>query len=87
MISTLPTCPKCKTNHKVRPKTLLIGNASPKKMWPLEEPAGYQRKDQLAVDECKPEALTVAPLEQFLNAFYCDLCGVGFAPDEVLLNA
>ncbi len=53
-------------------------------MWPDEERAGYIRKDQLAIDECTPESLAAAPLEQFLNAYYCNLCGIGFATDEML---
>lgn len=39
--------------------------------------------DQLAVDECKPSLLKAAPLEQLVDGFYCDLCGVGFVTSEI----
>jgi hypothetical protein len=83
MAHTAPNCPKCNSNASVRAKTLLIGKASPRKLG-LGERAGYRRKDQLAVDECKAESLSGAPLEQFLQAYYCESCGIGFATDDVL---
>jgi hypothetical protein len=61
---------------------LLIGKASPQALF-AEEKAGYQRKDQLAIDECNPEALAKPPLEQFIEGYYCDPCGLGFASDAI----
>jgi hypothetical protein len=63
---------------------LLVGEASPRKIFPdVEERAGYQRNDQLAVDECKVTELKVPPLEQFIDGYYCEICGIGFAADNV----
>jgi hypothetical protein len=71
-------CPRCSSVAHVRPKALLIGAASPKKRFNGEEKAGYQRLDQLAVDECKAELLKEPPLQQLVDGFYCDQCGHGF---------
>lgn len=76
-------CPKCFSSIHVHAKKILIGKASPKVLFE-EEPAGYRRKDQLAVDECKIEALGESPLEQFLDGYFCVNCGIGFVSDGVL---
>lgn len=82
-----PPCPLCNDICSVRPKMLMIGKASPRLLLPdFEERGGFRRKDQLAVDECKPEALLDAPLQQFVSGFYCDKCGRGFVPDSMLLS-
>lgn len=81
-------CPKCLSNAHVRGKTLLIGSESPKAM--LKEKfgdrAGYQRRDQIAVDELDPEVLQKAPLEQFVNGYYCESCCIGFIPDSFVIG-
>jgi ribosomal protein S27AE len=79
------TCPKCLNGAHVREKRLLIEKASPKLLF-SEEKAGYQRKDQLAVDECKSEMLKEAPLEQFVDGYYCGKCGIGFVPDSFTIR-
>lgn len=79
-------CPKCKSDAHVTSKALLIGHASPKVLFPDEEPSGYKRRDQLAVDECNPEELKAAPLKQFFDGYYCNLCGLGFVPDRFLIR-
>ncbi len=76
-------CPKCLSSANVKEKTLLIGAASPKKLFQGEERAGYKRKDQLAIDECMTEKLQKPPLEQFINGYYCEFCGIGFVPDSI----
>jgi len=76
-------CPKCLSSIHVRAKKILIGKASPQSLFG-EERAGYQRKDQLAVDECKPEALGRPPLEQFLDGYYCTNCEIGFVSDCIV---
>ncbi len=82
-----PPCPSCNNVGWVRPKMLMIGRASPRLLLPdFEERGGFRRKDQLAVDECKPEVLPDAPLQQFVSGFYCDKCGRGFVPDSMLLS-
>ena len=89
MSSIAPTesiCPKCKSDAHVTSKALLIGQASPKVLFPDEERAGYQRRDQLAVDECNPEELKAAPLKQFVEGYYCSQCGIGFVPDRLLIG-
>lgn len=74
------TCPKCFSSIHVRAKKILIGKASPKLLFE-EERAGYQRKDQLAMDECKPETMGAHPLEQFLDGYFCTNCDIGFVSD------
>jgi hypothetical protein len=77
-------CPKCHSDAHVVRKALLIGAQSPKAIFKEEygERAGYRRRDQIAVDELKPEVLQNAPLEQFVIGFYCESCGIGFIPDS-----
>jgi hypothetical protein len=76
-------CPKCLSDTHVRAKKILIGKSSPRRLFPdFEERAGYKRKDQLAVDECKQDALGVPPLEQFVDGCYCENCGIGFVSDS-----
>jgi hypothetical protein len=77
------TCPKCLSVEYVKDKALLIGAASPRKIFGAEVPAGYKRKDQLAVDECKNELLQKKPLQQFISGYYCEACGIGFVSDEI----
>ncbi len=83
-LNPIESCPRCGSLQHVRSKRILIGAASPKKRFDGEEKAGYQRLDQLAVDECKPALLNAAPLEQLVDGFYCDHCGVGFVTSELL---
>ncbi|MFJ2479891.1 hypothetical protein ACIOWE_06420 [Pseudomonas sp. NPDC087598] len=80
----MQACPRCKSAEQVRLKAILIGAASPAKRFNGEEKAGYQRLDQLAVDECRPERLKDSPLEQLVDGFYCDQCGHGFVASEWL---
>lgn len=80
----MESCPRCGAVQHVRPKEILIGAASPKKRFNGEEKAGYRRRDQLAVDECKPALLKAAPLEQLVDGFYCDHCEVGFVTSEIV---
>lgn len=76
-------CPKCHSDARTITKALLIGAKSPKAIFKerYAEIAGYRRRDQIAVDELKPEVLQNAPLEQFVNGFYCESCCIGFIPD------
>lgn len=78
-------CPKCHVGTHVRGKKILIGKASPRMLFAdeCEERAGYRRTDQLAIDECTAEALGIAPLEQFIDGFYCARCETGFVADTV----
>ncbi|MCS3811221.1 hypothetical protein FHY19_004321 [Xanthomonas arboricola] len=82
----LEPCPKCGRLEDVRPKTLLIGKESPSKKFRGEEPAGYRRPDQLAVDEVVPEELRAEPLSQFIDGLFCDACGAGFVADQLLVS-
>jgi len=66
---------------------MLIGAASPKKRFDGEEKSGYQRVDQLAVDECRPELLKEPPLQQLVDGFYCGQCGAGFVSSSILQAA
>jgi hypothetical protein len=81
-----PICPKCKTNDCVYAKLILIGKLSPIALFG-DEQAGYIRKDQLAVDECKLELLKKTPLEQFVDGFFCDKCGHGFLDNQIVIDS
>ncbi|WP_245220865.1 DUF4365 domain-containing protein [Pseudomonas batumici] len=83
MQHSLEPCPRCGSAQHVRPKEMLIGAASPKRRFNGEERTGYQRVDQLAVDECKPELLKEPPLQQLVDGFYCDQCGAGFVTSSI----
>ncbi|WP_338525206.1 hypothetical protein NUH87_06065 [Pseudomonas batumici] len=83
MQHSLEPCPRCGSAQHVRPKEMLIGAASPKQRFNGEERAGYQRVDQLAVDECKPELLKEPPLQQLVGGFYCDHCDIGFVTSRI----
>lgn len=63
----------------IKPKLLLIGLHSP-----TEERAGSKRPDQLAVDECRPEAIQSKLLNQFVHGFYCERRGSGFVPNDLI---
>jgi hypothetical protein len=81
-MDSIEACPKCGSSINVRKKTVLIGRASPNVLF-SEERAGYRRKDQIAVDECKPEKIGNAPLEQFVDGYYCFGCDLGFVSDKI----
>lgn len=81
-----PLCPKCKSSQQVLPKMLLIGEKSPKLLFGEEEKAGYQRRDQLAVDECKVERLRAKPLQQFVDGYFCAQCEKGFVSKDILIG-
>ncbi|MDR2213035.1 MAG: hypothetical protein LBE21_05350 [Pseudomonadales bacterium] len=85
-LNAMQRCPKCGKDRHVRRKTLLIGKESPLQMFE-EDRVGYRRKDQLAVDEVLPGVLPDPPLSQFMDGFYCDTCGIGFASDKILISA
>lgn len=78
-----PICPKCQIQDFVIHKLMLIGKASPEKIYNGNVKTGYRRLDQLAIDEVKENHLNKPPLQQFLNGFYCQKCGVGFVNDNV----
>jgi hypothetical protein len=82
-IETHNLCPSCCTNQYVTNKMILIGARSPKVIFGDEEMCGYKRKDQLAIDECDPKVLRDAPLQQFVNGYFCNACGGGFVDDSL----
>jgi hypothetical protein len=74
------SCPKCGRADRVVGKLLVLAKERPAN---LEE--GGHWPYQLAADECSPAALLPAPLGQFVDGCYCQLCGVGFVPSALLL--
>ena len=83
---SLERCPRCMSHAHIQRKLILIGKASPKLLFGSEEKAGYRRKDQLAVDECKRDMIHSKPLEQFIDGYYCERCVIGFVADEILTS-
>jgi hypothetical protein len=84
-IETHNLCPNCGTNIHVTDKMILIGACSPKAIFGDEEMCGYRRKDQLAIDECNQSELKDVPLQQFVDGYFCNDCGVGFVDDAICL--
>ena len=82
---TLSTeCPKCKSSEHVREKMLMIDklNAEHLKYNPNERSACACQGD-LSVDGLKPEFVIEGPLQQFVQGLFCEVCGVGFVPEEM----
>jgi hypothetical protein len=79
-------CPQCDTNKHLIGKMILIGARSPRAIFGEEEMCGYKRKDQLAIDECQPELLRGAPLQQFVDGYFCAACGIGFVDNSILID-
>jgi hypothetical protein len=81
--TSVELCPKCQSLSAVHGKKILIGAASPAVLFRGEEKAGYKRKDQFAVDECEPAALSQPPPQQFVEGWYCAKCDTGFVSDDI----
>jgi hypothetical protein len=63
----------------------MLAKYSPAEAFKRDRNAGYRRTDKLAVDECDRSILLPLPLEQFVNRWYGDRCGIGYIPDSYLL--
>jgi hypothetical protein len=77
----IEACPICCNTSQVRRKLLLIDEA-----WvpaPGEDPRLAYIAD-LRADDVLANELREAPLEQFLDGYFCDHCGKGFVSEEVL---
>jgi hypothetical protein len=79
-------CPQCDTNKYLIDKIILIGARSPRAIFGDEEMCGYRRKDRLAIDECKQEMLRDAPLQQFVDGYFCTACDIGFLDNSILID-
>ena len=76
-------CPICHEPSAVRPKMVLIDEA-----W-IEAPGKDPRLKYFAdlrVDDLKPQQVRVAPLEQFVDGFFCDKCGRAFISEKDLCD-
>jgi hypothetical protein len=73
------SCPKCKSDRDIRPKLLMLV-----KYLPADGLGCNCQIGGLGIHRCNPQVL-LAPLEQFVMAFYCDGCGIGYVPDSYLL--
>jgi hypothetical protein len=74
-------CPLGGEKSRVRPKLLLIHEA-----W-VQSPGKDPREAYFAylrVDDVEPRLVRENPLEQFLDGFYFDRCGRGFASEDGL---
>ncbi len=80
----LEACPHCHSSSNVKPKLLMLAKYSAAEATRRDNSCGYQRRDQLAIDEYHV-ALLSPPLDQFVSGLYCEACGVGYVP-EVDLN-
>jgi hypothetical protein len=79
-------CPQCGKNDRIVNKIILIGARSPQAIFGDEEMCGYRRKEQLAIDECKQDRLRSAPLQQFVDGYFCRACGIGFLDNSILID-
>jgi hypothetical protein len=74
-------CPLCGSTSNTRPKLLLIDEA-----WvpaPGKDPRLKYCAD-LRADDVLPQYLHQAPLQQFVDGYYCDRCGKGFVAEQIL---
>jgi hypothetical protein len=80
----LEPCPGCGLSDRVRPKLTLIDEA-----WTAEsgEDPRLAYISDLRVDDLKAEIVKDAPLQQFVDGFYCDRCAEGFIPDTSTKDA
>ncbi|MBW4549697.1 MAG: hypothetical protein KME35_01025 [Aphanocapsa sp. GSE-SYN-MK-11-07L] len=79
----LKACPHCYSSSSVKPKLLMLAKYSATEATRRDNNCGYQRRDQLAIDQYQA-ALLPPPLEQFVGGLYCQTCGVGYVPDAEL---
>ena len=79
-------CPQCGKNERIVNKMILIGARSPRAIFGEEEMCGYRRKEQSAIDECKPDRLRADPLQQFVDGYFCIACGIGFLDNSILID-
>ena len=82
--SSLASCPRCQSNAHVREKLLLIDSFNDQhfKYYPNER-SGCSCQGDLSVDGLKPEFVREGSLQQFVTGLYCELCGVGFVPEDM----
>jgi len=78
----IEVCPRCKLTDRVSPKLLLIDPADPADAaasphWRVT----CSCEGDLTVDSLKPEFLRGGALGQFIEALYCDRCGIGFVSE------
>ncbi|HLW55295.1 MAG TPA: hypothetical protein VKW06_20875 [Candidatus Angelobacter sp.] len=81
MTDQTQACPFCGKTSAVRPKLILIDEA-----W-VPAPGKDSRLmyfADLRVDDVQAENLREAPLEQFIDGFFCDRCKKGFVSEEGL---
>ncbi len=71
-------CPNCQSSSNVKPKLLMLAKYSADEADKRDNNCGYQRRDQLAIDEYQS---TPSPLDQFVSGPYCESCGIGYVPD------
>ena len=77
-------CPRCGLAIAVAPKLLLIDEA-----WvaaPGKDPRMAYAAD-LRVDDVLPSQVREAPLQQFVEGYYCRNCGKGFVSEQALKAA
>jgi hypothetical protein len=74
-------CPLCGESSGVRPKMVLIDQ-----VWvpTAGKDARLAYLADLRVDDLNGEVVLPAPLEQFIDGFYCDRCKRAFVPDGIL---
>lgn len=78
-VNSTETCPCCGSSHSVKSKMLMIDAA-----W-IKQTNSDPREAHFAsvrVDDVNHEFLKPAPLQQFIEGFYCSKCDVGFIPDN-----
>jgi hypothetical protein len=80
--SALPErCPICGSGSSVREKLVLVDEA-----WIPEANVDPRLAHfaSLRVDDVKPENVKGQPLEQFVDGYFCDVCGKGFVSEKIL---
>ena len=78
----LEPCPCCTLLDRVRWKLILIDP------WDAAHAAAHPQwrvacacEGDLTVDSLRPEFISRGPLAQFIQALYCERCGIGYVPE------
>jgi hypothetical protein len=77
-------CPRCSTSDHVREKMILIDKLNVEHL--LHHPNERSMcacEGDLSVDGLKPEFVSQGSLQQFISGLYCDVCDIGFVPEEM----
>ena len=78
----LEACPRCKSNDSAKRKLVLIDRGDPahaQENWRVS--CGCE--GDLSVADLKSEFVVAGAAAQFIQALYCERCGIGYVPEQM----